>query len=129
MGKTREYCFVAVVLTLTSIVSRAKEQVSCDVGGETAVLNLANGAYYGLDAVGTRIWSLLAEPKTVSQIRAALLQEYQVIPERCERDLWRFLSELAEENLVEVRGGPGEGCQELGGCGDAAVPGQTGLAL
>ena len=89
--------------TLNTIVSRAKEQVSCDVGGEAAVLNLSNAAYYGLDAVGARIWNLLAAPRTVGQIRDALLNEYEVNAERCERDLWRFLSELAEEGLVEVR--------------------------
>jgi len=109
------------------VVSRTREQVSCDVGGEAAVLNLANGAYYGLDAVGARIWNLLATPKTVSQIRDALLEEYEVVPEHCERDLWRFLSELAEEGLIEVRDRPAEGCEGRHESGEAAVPGQTGL--
>lgn len=96
-------------LTLDSIVMRAREQVSCEVDAEAAVLNLANGAYYGLDAVGARIWGLLATPKTVGQIRDALLENYDVAAERCESDLKRFLGELAEEGLIEVRERPAAG--------------------
>jgi len=118
---------MAVALTLNCLVSRAKEQVSCDVGGEAAVLNLSNAAYYGLDAVGARIWSLLAAPKTVSQIRDALLKEYEVVAERCERDLWRFLSELAAEDLIEVREGAAEECEGRSASGGAAVTAHAGL--
>ena len=118
---------MAVVLTLNSVVSRTKEQVSCDVGGEAAVLNLANGAYYGLDAVGARIWNLLGVPRTVGQLRDTLLKEYEVAAEPCERDLWRFLSELAGEGLIEVRQGPLEGYEGRPESGEAVVNGQTEL--
>ena len=35
-----------------SIVVAAKDQVSCDLAGEAAILNMKNGVYYGLDPVG-----------------------------------------------------------------------------
>ena len=72
-----------------------------------AVLNLKNGVYYGLDEVGARIWNLIQEPKAVSEIRDVLLDEYEVEPERCERDLLTLLEELVAENLVEARDGTG----------------------
>ena len=81
----------------------AKDQVSSDLGGEVAILDLKAGVYYGLDAVGARIWSLIQEPITVNEIRDILLEEYEVEPERCEHDLLALLRRLADEGLVEVR--------------------------
>ena len=87
----------------SSTVVAAKDQVSSDLGGEVAILDLKAGVYYGLDAVGARIWSLIEEPRTVNEIRDILLEEYDVEPERCERDLLVLLRRLADEGLVEVR--------------------------
>lgn len=80
----------------------AKDQVSSDLGGEVAILDLKAGVYYGLDAVGARIWSLIQEPRTVNEIRDILLEEYEVEPERCERDLLALLQRLADEGIIEV---------------------------
>jgi len=80
----------------------AKDQVSSDLGGEVAILDLKAGVYYGLDAVGARIWSLIQKPRTVNEIRDILLEEYEVEPERCERDLLVLLRRLADEGLIEV---------------------------
>ncbi len=85
-----------------STVVAAKDQVSSDLGGEVAILDLKAGVYYGLDAVGARIWSLIQEPRTVNEIRNILLEEYEVEPERCERDLLVLLQRLATEGLIEV---------------------------
>lgn len=73
-----------------------------------AILDLKAGVYYGLDEVGARIWNLLQEPKIVSEIRHTLLEEYDVEPERCERDLLALLQRLADEGLVEVADAPPE---------------------
>lgn len=86
-----------------STVVGAKDQVSCDLAGEAAILNLESGVYYGLDAVGARVWHLLQEPRTVQDIRETLLMEYEVERDRCERDLLALLQELVAAGLIEVR--------------------------
>jgi hypothetical protein len=93
------------VVSVGSSVVAAKDQVSSDLGGEVAILDLKGGTYYGLDHVGARIWGLLQEPRTVEEIRDVLLSEYEVEPDRCERDLLALLQRLADEKLVEVGGG------------------------
>ena len=85
-----------------SIVVAVRDQVSADLAGEAAILNLKSGVYYGLNAVGARIWSLIQEPKTVKDIRDTILNEYDVDPERCESDLLQLLQQLAAEGLIEV---------------------------
>jgi len=91
----------------SSTVVVAKEQVSCDLGGEAAILNMKNGVYYGLDPIGARIWNLIQEPKSLNEIRELLLKEYDVEPDRCERDLLVLLQKLASEGLIEVKDEPG----------------------
>ncbi len=91
-------------ITDRSIVMVAKEQVFADLSGEAAILNLKSGIYYGLDAVGARIWTLIQEPRTVSEIRDTILREYEVEPKQCEEDLFALLAELLSHGLIEVKG-------------------------
>lgn len=91
------------MISRDSIIVAAKEQSSSDLEGETIILNLKSGVYYGLKAVGAGIWNLLQEPRTVSEIRDAILVKYQVEPEQCEGDLLNLLRELESEGLVEVK--------------------------
>ena len=84
----------------------AKEQVSCDLEGEAAILSLANGIYYGLDLIGAQVWTLLQQPRRVDEIRDLVLQEYEVEAERCHEDLLALLERLRAEGLIEVRDGP-----------------------
>ncbi len=80
----------------------AQNQVSCDLAGEAAILNLKSGVYYGLNPVGARIWSLVQEPRTVVQILEALLGEYDVERPRLESDIRALLDQLADQGLVEI---------------------------
>jgi hypothetical protein len=89
-------------LSERSTVVAAKNQVSSDMGGEVAILNLKAGMYYGLDDVGVRVWTLIQRPREVSEIQAIILNEYDVDPDRCERDITSLLQNLIGEGLVEV---------------------------
>ena len=59
--------------------------------------------YFGLNAVGARIWNLIQEPRTMQDIRDLLLEEYEVDREHCENDLLALLHRLAAEGLAEVK--------------------------
>jgi Coenzyme PQQ synthesis protein D (PqqD) len=45
---------------------------------------------------------MLASPRTVSELAAAVLQEYEVDPANVERDVIDFVSEMKAVGLVEV---------------------------
>lgn len=78
-------------------------QLSSDLAGASVILNLNSSVYYGLDAVGARIWNLIQEPHTVREILDTLLAEYAVEPGRAERDLHSLLSKLSEAGLIEIK--------------------------
>lgn len=92
-----------VPISPASIVSLSAEQVSADLGGEAAILDLKHGIYYGLDAVGAVVWSLLEIPRTAGEVRDEILERFDVDPDRCWRDLSALLSELASRGLIEIR--------------------------
>jgi hypothetical protein len=85
-----------------SRVVASPDQVSCDLSGEAAILNLKTNVYFGLNEVGARVWNLIREPRTVAEIRDALVEEYEVEPERCQADLVALLEELEARGLVEI---------------------------
>ncbi|HET6145785.1 MAG TPA: PqqD family peptide modification chaperone [Candidatus Acidoferrales bacterium] len=90
-----------------SVVVAAKDQVSCDLAGEAAILNIKSGVYYGLDPVGARIWTLMQEPLEVLEIQNAIANEYDVTADECARDLMALLEKLLAEGLIEVKDGSG----------------------
>jgi hypothetical protein len=84
------------------LVAVARDQVSCDLGGgESAILNLKKGIYYGINPIGSFIWSLIQEPREFDEIRNLILKEYDVEPERCEKSLQKFLNDLSAQGLIE----------------------------
>lgn len=86
-----------------SLVTAGKDLLFCELSDGAVILDLKSGVYYGLDAVGTTIWSLIQEPKPIRDILAAVLEEYEVEAGRCEQDLRELLREMNSLNLVEIR--------------------------
>jgi trimethylamine:corrinoid methyltransferase-like protein len=85
-----------------SNVVAVKGQVSSDLGGEVAILDLNAGMYYGLDEVGARIWQLVQESRLVEEIQAVILEEYEVDPASGQRDVIALLQDLADKGLIKV---------------------------
>lgn len=80
----------------------AKNLIHSDLGEEVVILNFKDGLYYGLDPVGACIWKLIQTPRTLGDVRDAVLEEYEVEAASCERDVLNFIQKLADEGLVEV---------------------------
>ena len=76
------------------------EVIFRELDGEAVVLNLDTGIYFGLDAVGTRIWRLLEERKPLKAVLDTLIDEYEAPPDRLQRDLLAFVERLDDKGLV-----------------------------
>ena len=70
------------------------------VGDEYVILDLETGTYYGLDAVGARVWSLLAEGVALDDISDRLVEEYDVAPEQARSDVASLVDALRERGLL-----------------------------
>jgi hypothetical protein len=87
-------------MNLSNKVSIPAQVMARQVGEETVILDLAAGAYFGLDPVGARIWQLMGEGMTLAEICATMLEEYEVEREQLEADVLRLAAELLERGLV-----------------------------
>ena len=75
---------------------------SREFDGETVMMNSSLDKYFGLDEVGTRIWSILKEKHTLREIVLTLTSEYDIQEENCLNDITPFIESLIEDELVIV---------------------------
>lgn len=83
-----------------SFLVASKNAVSCDLAGESVILDMKSGKYFALDDVGTRIWQLLQSPATLESICDQLTREYDVSAERSAADVSTLLRRLVDQGLV-----------------------------
>ena len=68
---------------------------------EAVFLNLKSEKYFGLDPVGTRIWSLLVETQDVETTVQTLLREYDVEEIRLRKDVAALIDRMQERGLLD----------------------------
>ncbi|HEX4736592.1 MAG TPA: PqqD family peptide modification chaperone [Allosphingosinicella sp.] len=85
------------------LVSRRAGLIEAEVDGELVALHVDNGTCYGFNATATRIWAMIEAPKRLSELRDALLGEFDVAPDVCEAQLLDLLKDLEGDGLVELR--------------------------
>jgi len=75
---------------------------SCEMAGETVILDAISGQYFALNQVATAIWKILQTPCGVSSICAQLVAQYDVPMERCEAEVTGLLEQLAAQGLIKI---------------------------
>jgi hypothetical protein len=91
-----------VSIASDSVVVQKPGAIVSDMNGEKVMLSVENGKYYNLGKQGGRIWELIATPIAIPDLVSALMAEYEVDRETCERDVLKFLSALLREKMIEV---------------------------
>jgi Coenzyme PQQ synthesis protein D (PqqD) len=89
-------------LPLNTVITRHPDMLSAEIGGEAVMMSIEKGAYFGLNPVATRIWDLIEQPKSLSELIAAILGEYEVSAEQCEADVREFTADMIERGLAQV---------------------------
>ena len=85
------------------------EVLSREVRDETVLLNLKSEEYFGLDAVGTRMWQVISETGDPETVIDRLLPEYEVEEEQLRKDLAALLQRLRSAGLLAVAEGDESG--------------------
>ena len=71
------------------------------VGSEMVLLDYDRGIYYGLNAVGARVWQLLSDGSSTEQVIERLTGEYDVARATLEDDVAALLRDLQAKELVD----------------------------
>lgn len=90
-------------MNLNQTISPSPDVISQEVSGETVLLDLGSENYFGLDAVGTRIWQLIQENGDLHEIYKTLLNEYEVEEAQLQADLEALLTQASERGLITLR--------------------------
>lgn len=69
--------------------------------GESVLLHISSGEYFGLDRMGQIMWSSLTTSESVQAAYDQLLARFEVEPERLEADLQALIEKLLSHGLVE----------------------------
>src|SRR5215470_2829123 len=69
---------------------------------ESVLLNLKSESYFGLDQIGTRMWTLLTTSDSIQAAYEALLEEYDVDAAELRRDMLDLIDKLIANGLVEI---------------------------
>ena len=77
-----------------------REHLFSLLSNEAVILSLKNGKYYTLNSVGSSIWGIIKEPANFSDIESAILEEYDVDPSTCRKEIELFLDKMVAEELV-----------------------------
>lgn len=85
---------------MNEIIRRNPEMLSSNMDGETVMMSIENGEYYGLNEIGTRIWELTADRISVKELIEKLMDEYEVDEETCKTDVFEFLDGLMKKKLI-----------------------------
>jgi hypothetical protein len=83
-------------------VQISKDVVYEKVGGDTVLLHLGTGTYFGLNSIGSRMWELLVESGNPKAVLDHMQGEYDVSSAALRQDLDRLLNELADKSLITV---------------------------
>jgi len=89
-------------IALTTTIARSNEIITAEADDEIVMMSLEQGEYFGLGAIGSRIWALLEQPMTVAALCDRLITLYAVDVETCQRDTLDFLQELYAAEIITL---------------------------
>ncbi|MES2494670.1 MAG: PqqD family peptide modification chaperone [Pseudomonadota bacterium] len=87
-----------------TLIRRTDGLLSAAVGEELLMMSTAEGKYFNLNDVGTRIWELLAQPVSADGLVAALTAEYAIDADTARAQVTEFLTALRERGLLTASG-------------------------
>ena len=88
------------MLTLQNRVTVCQDVVFRALGDESVILSLDTGMYYGLDPVGTRIWTLLGD-RDLAAVAAAIHEEFNADLAEIQTDVLALVEQLVAKRLVQ----------------------------
>lgn len=79
----------------------SEDVIAREVAGEMVLLDLASGLYFGLNPVGSRIWSRLSEGVcSITEICDVIEHEFDASRDQIEGDVVALLRQLSGKDLI-----------------------------
>jgi hypothetical protein len=79
---------------------RHPRTASRTIGGKAAVVSIDTNRLFILNGVGTRVWELLATPRTMDELASELSRRFEVSEADALRDCESFCQDLVQKCLA-----------------------------
>lgn len=88
------------LITLNTVIRRNDSKFLANkLGEEMVMMDMENGNFISVNAVGADIWALCEQPRPVRDIIQDLLQMYDIAEEACVNETLGFLNQGTAEKL------------------------------
>ena len=89
-------------MNIKSKITLSKNVFAQEIDEETIILDSETQEYFSINEIGKVIWSLIEEKKNLEEIKAEMLDMYEVPEEQLEKDLLNFLQALEQKGLIKI---------------------------
>jgi len=73
-----------------------------EVDGETVIMNIDKGTYWGFNNTTTEIWNLLKKPIPFGKIIEQLLNKFEVSEDTCKLETMKILKDLHRLETISI---------------------------
>lgn len=85
---------------MNTTYQRKPDVIAADMGGETVMLSVSTGKYFGLSGIAQIIWDLMAEPVAIDEMVYSICLSHNVDEATCRKDCEAFLDDLVRQGLA-----------------------------
>ena len=89
-------------LTINSRVVVPESVIAREVAGETVILDLDSGTYFGLNPTATDMWRAIAAGGSLGDALAIVERAYEVDPTVLRDDLLRLTEQMLRRRLISL---------------------------
>ena len=89
-------------MNIKSKITLSKNVFAQEIDEETIILDSVTQEYFSINEIGKVIWSLIEEKKNLEEIKAEMLDMYEVPQEQLEKDVLNFLQALEQKGLIKI---------------------------
>jgi hypothetical protein len=93
---------MTISITTDTVLTRNPAILFNDFDDGIMMMDIESGLYFDVDPVGGRIWALLEQPSSLSEICKSLVNEFEVDEPSCIADTAEFLNDLVEKGLLKA---------------------------
>ena len=89
-------------MNINSKITLSKNVFAQEIDEETIILDSETQEYFSINEIGKVILSLIEEKKNLEEIKAEMLDMYEVPQEQLEKDVLNFLQALEQKGLIKI---------------------------
>lgn len=86
-----------------ALYQRQAKLLEAEVATDIVALDPALGQCFGFNEVAATVWRYLAEPRSFAEIKAHLLNEFDVQAVQCASELQELLEDMTAKRLITRR--------------------------